>query len=58
VLLTAIRKISLNKPGGPDILGLEGKPAYTVMLCDEQGKAKLDASKQKILEKRKDFFEE
>jgi hypothetical protein len=55
-LLTAIRKIPLNKPGGPDILGMEGKPAYTVMLSDEQGKAKLDASKQKILEKRKDFL--
>jgi len=43
-LLTAIRKIPLDKPGGPLSTGDEGKPMFTVPLTDTQGAQQMGAA--------------
>ncbi len=41
-LVAAVRKIPLDKPGGPLSAGDEGKPVYTVQLTTEDAKAQVE----------------
>lgn len=57
--ISAVRRVPIYKPGGLKTpLGHEGKPAYTVMITDEEAAKKLTADKQKYLEKRFDYVKE
>lgn len=57
-IVAAVRRVPINKPGGNKAgSGSEGKPAYTVMVTEEEAAAKRDEDKEKKLKKRMDYVE-
>ena len=58
-LIAALKRVPINRPGGAGAkTGDEGRPAYSVVITEEEAMKKRDAEKLKMKKKRMDYVEE
>ncbi|TLS31338.1 hypothetical protein PpBr36_02569 [Pyricularia pennisetigena] len=57
-VLAAVRKIPLNRPGGPLYMGEAGRPVYTAQLDEEQANRLVQSGHEALASARADFHPE